>query len=102
MSDDIHERIKANPKFQMLCAKRSAFGWTLSAIMLVVYYAFVLIIAFDKELLGTPVSDGAVTTVGIYVGIGIIVLAFALTGIYVRRANSEFDDLNKQILDEVK
>jgi uncharacterized membrane protein (DUF485 family) len=102
MTNQVHERIKANPKFQELCAKRSSFGWTLSAIMLAVYYAFILVVAFDKELLGTPVSEGSVTTVGIYVGVAIIVLSFALTGVYVRRANSEFDELNRQILDEVK
>ncbi|SIT07421.1 DUF485 domain-containing protein [Insolitispirillum peregrinum] len=102
MTNQIHERIKANPKFQELCAKRSSFAWTLSAVMLIAYYAFVAVIAFFPASLGTPVSEGAITSVGIYVGLALIILSFVLTGIYVQKANGEFDALNKEILDEVK
>lgn len=102
MTNQIHERIKANPKFQELCAKRSSFAWTLAAIMLIAYYSFVAVIAFAPSTLGTPVSEGSVTTVGIYVGLALIILSFALTGVYVQKANGEFDALNKEILDEVK
>lgn len=102
MSKQSYERIRQNPKFQELCAKRSRFAWTLSAVMLIVYYSFIAIIAFSPATLGTPVSAGSVTTVGIYVGLGIIVLSFVLTGIYVNKANGEFDALNQEVLDEVK
>jgi len=92
------EQIKNNPKFQKLVKERSAFAWKLSIAMLVVYYAFILTIAFSPASLGA--SMGGIITVGIPVGIGIIVFAFILTGIYVKRANTEFDALTQQIKEE--
>ena len=70
--------------------------------MLAIYYGFILIIAFAPSVLGTPIAPGAVTTIGIPIGVLIIVAAFVLTGIYVRRANSEFDALNRQIIEEAE
>lgn len=102
MQQDITTKIRNNPKFQELVAKRSSFAWTLSVIMLAIYFGFILVVAFGKGFLGTPLTEGSVTTVGIPFGLVVIVSAFILTGIYVRRANSEFDDLNKQILEETK
>lgn len=101
MSDDVYKRIAANPRFQELVSKRSAFAWTLSAIVLFAYFGFILTVAFDKAFLATPLGTG-VTTIGIPFGVGVIVLAFVLTGVYVRRANSEFDELTKQILSEAR
>ena len=92
------EQVKNNPKFQQLVKARSAFAWKLSIAMLVVYYAFILTIAFSPETLGA--SMGGIITVGIPVGVGIIVFAFILTGIYVKRANTEFDALTQQIKEE--
>ena len=102
MNKEQVEAIKNDPNFQELVSKRSKFAWTLTAAMLVVYFAFILTIAFNPSILGTPLSDNTVTTVGIPVGIAIIVFAFALTGIYVRRANSEFDDLTTKIKENAK
>jgi len=73
----------------------------LAIVMLVIYYGFILIVAFNKEFLGQPLSPGSITTVGIPVGLGVIVSAFVLTGIYVFRANSEFDRLTREIKEEV-
>ena len=91
------EAIKNDPNFQKLVSKRSKFGWSLTIAMLVVYFAFILTIAFNPALLGTPISPDSVTTIGIPVGIAIIIFAFVLTGIYVKRANSEFDELTEKI-----
>ena len=98
MDQSTIEQIKNNPKFQKLVKERSAFAWKLSIAMLVVYYAFILVIAFSPATLGA--SMGGIMTVGIPVGIAIIIFAFALTGIYVKRANGEFDELTQQIKDE--
>jgi uncharacterized membrane protein (DUF485 family) len=70
--------------------------------MLVVYFAFILTIAFDSKLLGAPLSSDSVTTIGIPIGMGVIVFAFVLTGIYTKRANGEFDDLTNKIKNSVK
>jgi uncharacterized membrane protein (DUF485 family) len=102
MQKELVEKIKANPDYQELVKKRSSFALLLSAAILVVYFAFILTIAFNPTLLGAPLAEGSVTTVGIPVGIAVIIFAFALTGIYTYRANGEFDDLANKIKDSVK
>ncbi len=102
MKQDMVDRIKNDPDFLHLVKVRSKFAWTLTIVMLVIYFGFVLVIAFDPSLLGTPLSEGSVTTVGIPVGVGVIISAFILTGIYVRRANSEFDELTARIKAKAK
>ncbi len=100
MSDTIDPmvaRIEANPKYHELKRKRSSFGWLLTVMMLLVYYGYVGLIAFDKELLAKPLGAG-VTTLGIPIGLGVIVFTVLITGLYVRRANSEYDRLTAEIL----
>jgi uncharacterized membrane protein (DUF485 family) len=65
------------------------------------YLLFILLIAFKPELLGTRIFVDSPLTWGIPFGVGLILAAFVLTGIYVWRANSEFDRLNQEILNEV-
>jgi len=96
MTPKMIQQIKNNPKYQELVSKRSSFAWRLSLIMLVVYYAFIMTIAFKPELLAIQMG-GSVITLGIPVGIFIILLSFLLAGIYVRRANGEFDQLTREI-----
>jgi uncharacterized membrane protein (DUF485 family) len=95
------EKIKQNPSYNELVSKRSSFAWKLAIAMLVVYYAFIMTIAFNPSALGASLSGG-ITTVGIPVGMAIIVFAFVLTGIYVKRANGEFDELTQKIKDDIK
>ena len=100
MTKEQIEHVKNNPKYQKLVSERSRFAWTLSIIMLVVYYAFIMTIAFSPETLGTKIGSG-VMTIGIPIGIAIIFISFILAGIYVRRANGEFDQLTKEVRDEL-
>lgn len=102
MNKELIEKIKSNPDYQTLVTKRTSFAIVLTIIMLVVYFAFILTIAFDPSLLGTPLSSDSVTTVGIPVGIIVIVIAFILTGIYTSRANGEFDDLANKVKNSIK
>jgi uncharacterized membrane protein (DUF485 family) len=95
-------RVTSDPRFRELVVRRSRFAWMLTVAMLAIYYGFILIIAFAPSVLGTPIASGAVTTIGIPVGVLIIVAAFVLTWIYVRRANAEFDALNQQIVEASK
>lgn len=102
MKKETVEQIKANPHYQELLAKRTGFSIKLSIAMLTVYCIFILTIAFYPELLGTPLTDGSVTTIGIPIGIAVIIFAFILTGIYTKRANGEFDDLNNKVKQSLK
>ena len=100
MEDDLVKKIKSNPKYQKLVSTRSSYGWTLTWIMMVVYYGFILLIAFDKELLSAKIGAGVMTW-GMPIGLFVIVFTVIITGIYVRRANSEFDNLTAEIRKEV-
>lgn len=99
MSEPVVEKIRNNPKYQELKRKRSRFGWTLAILMLVVYYGYIALIAFNKPFLAQPIGAG-VTTLGIPLGMGVIVFTIIITVIYVRRANTQYDALNEEILKE--
>jgi uncharacterized membrane protein (DUF485 family) len=101
MNNDLVQKIKSNPKYQELVSKRSSFSLKLSLFVLAMFYAYILVIAFDKELLATKLGDG-VMTVAFPIGAAIIVISFITTLIYVRRANGEFEDLTNQIKEDVK
>jgi len=99
MAADSLERIQSNPKFQRLVSERRSLGATLSAAVFVIYFGFILLVAFAPGFLGASLTGG-VTTVGIVVGVLVIVLAFLLTGYYVMKANSSYDALTKEIIEE--
>jgi uncharacterized membrane protein (DUF485 family) len=90
-----------NPKFQRLVRTRRAFAWTLTAIMLVIYFGYIFLVAYGKTFLAEKVGGGT-TSLGIIVGLGVILSAIVLTGIYVYFANSRFDamtsDLNRDLI----
>ncbi len=98
--DEIIERVKSDPGFHELVRRRSRLAWSLTVLMIIIYFGFVLTIAFNKDLMGQSLSGG-VTTIGIPLGIGVILSAFILTGLYVARANTAFDDLTKKIIERV-
>ena len=89
--DELYQRIFDDPEFQALQRRRSRLSWTLAIVMLVAYYAFILVIAFHPGLFAVPLGANSVITWGIPIGVGIILLGFLLTGIYVQRANGVFD-----------
>lgn len=97
--DGLVQRIESNPKYHQLVSKRSAYGWTLTLLVMVVYYGYIALIAFDKEVLAARIGNGVMTW-GIPVGLFVIVFTVAVTGIYVWRANSEFDELTADIRKE--
>ncbi|MEF2504925.1 DUF485 domain-containing protein [Klebsiella pneumoniae] len=102
MNEQLCQRIENSAHFRELVASRQRFAAILSVIMLVIYVGFILLIAFAPGWLGTPLHSGTSVTRGIPLGIGVIVISFILTGIYVWRANGEFDRLTKSVLNEVK
>ncbi len=97
MSDPVVQKIQSHPKYLELRTKRNRLGIFLTVLMLVAYYGYTALIAFDKKFLAQPIGSG-VTTLGIPIGMGVILFTIVITGIYVRRANGEFDALTKQIL----
>jgi len=102
MKNEYIEVIKNDPNYIELLSRRKSLTIKLSLAMLVVYFSFILTIAYQPTFLATPISEGAVTTIGIPIGIFVIIFAFALTGYYTLRANKEFDSLTQKIKDKVK
>ena len=97
MSDPVVDKIQSHPKYLELRSKRNRFGVILTVLMLVVYYGYIALIAFNKPFLAQPIGAG-VTTLGIPIGMAVIIFTVVITGIYVRRANGEYDQLTKDIL----
>ena len=96
MDNDLTLRIANHPSYKELKSKRTSFGLWLALAMLIVYYGFILLVAFNKPFLATRLGDG-VTTYAMPIGFGVIIFTVLITAIYVRRANSEYDDLTEQI-----
>ncbi len=99
MQQESNTWMSEHPKFQELVRRRSRFAWTLSWIMLLIYQGFILLVAFAKGFLATPIAG--VITIGIPIGLGVIISAFLLTGIYVWVANSRFDEMTRELIKEV-
>lgn len=97
-----YERIRNHPKFQELARSRARLAWSLTALVLGGYYLFMLVVAFFPKLLHTPLSAGSQLTYGIPVAAAVIVLSWLFTGWYVRVANTRFDTLSAELLEELQ
>jgi uncharacterized membrane protein (DUF485 family) len=96
METTLEQRIAAHPSYRELKARRTSFGWWLTGAMMVVYYGFILLVAFDKPLLASRLGSG-VMTLGMPIGLGVIVFTVVITALYVRRANRDFDRLSDEV-----
>lgn len=101
MNDELVEKIKANPNYQELVKKRTSFALKLGIFVLVMFYAYILTIAFNPTVLGTRIGEG-VMTIAFPVAAAIIVISFITTLIYVNRANGEYEDLTEKVREDVK
>jgi uncharacterized membrane protein (DUF485 family) len=102
MSNPRLDRIRQDPLFNQLCESRSRLAWTLSAIVLAIYLGFILLVAFGGDFMSQPLIEGGVTTVGIVIGVAVILSAIVLTAVYVWKANTTFDDLTNKLLEETR
>jgi uncharacterized membrane protein (DUF485 family) len=93
-----YDEVLADPRYQQLVRRRGRFTLVLTIVMLIAYFGYVALVAFDKAFLARPIGGG-VTSLGIPVGVGLILLAILLTGLYVRRANRNYDPLVKALRD---
>ena len=96
MEQDLVQRVKSDPNYQKLVSTRSRYGWWLTLAVMVVYYGFTLLNAFDKPFMSSRIGAGVMSW-GIPLGLFVILFTIAVTAIYVRRANSEFDVLTDAI-----
>jgi uncharacterized membrane protein (DUF485 family) len=97
MDESALKRIENDPNYITLVRDRKAFGWTLTIITLVIYYGYIAIVAFAPAIIATKVAGSI--TIGIILGAAVIVASVLLTGIYVLRANSQYDELTRAIIE---
>lgn len=100
MSQDMAERIRGNPKFRHLVRTRNIYAVTMTLLVMVVYFGYILLVAFDQSLLAQKIGTGMVTSIGIPLGLGVILFTIAITAVYVHRANTRFDVLSAELLRE--
>ena len=95
-----YQHIRNNPKFQQLVKERSVLAWSLTALVLGLYFLYMILVATMPDLLHSPLEEGKNLTLGIPVGVAIIVFSWAMTGIYVGFANSRFDALSQSVVED--
>ena len=98
----IQEKIRANPRFAELVGKRTRFAIMLSIIVLVPYYIFMLLVSLQPQLFAGKISDGSVITIGWPIAALIVIGGWLMTGVYVNRANGEFDSITEEVLKEAR
>lgn len=91
------ERICSDPVFERVTKSRSVWRWGLSAALLIIYFGYVLAIAFDP---GLVVGHSRGPNVHLLIIPLLMILApVVLTGIYVFKANASFDGLAAAMVD---
>ncbi len=92
--------IVQSDRFKALMRKRWSVSIILTTLLFIVYYGYILIVGFGKEWLGEKI--GVYTNNGIVLGVLVIILSWALTGVYVIWANNvydkEVDAIKKELL----
>lgn len=102
MNETQLEQIKNHPSFKEMATKKSKLGTLFTILTLIVYFSYIIMVGTNPQLFATPVAEGKVTTIGIYWGIFVILFSFVITAIYIYKANGEFDDLTKKVIDDLQ
>lgn len=102
MDTQTAKKVLEHPEFQRMARQKSVIGWSFSAVMFLLYVAYIWLIGTSPEVFARPVSDGSVTTWGIYAGLFVIVFSILITGVYVRIANGKFEKMTQDVVREVK
>ena len=95
------EQLQRHPDFIELVNRKQRLTWSLTLVMLGIYYGFVVLMAFYPQVLGSSLSGG-VTSLGIVLAVAVIILSFVLTALYVRQSNRVLDPLTEKLLQEVQ
>jgi uncharacterized membrane protein (DUF485 family) len=93
----VRDPILDDPRFQALVRSRRVGAWSLTLLMLIVYFSFILTLGFWPSLLGRPIYQGLPCTWGIPIGFGMFAFTFCLVAVYVAYANTTYDRLIGQI-----
>lgn len=95
------QEVLADPDFKQLYGQRRNIAWILTALELALFYGFVWLVSYHKPFLAKKLGSGSATTIGIPIAVGVILLSWVFTGIYVRWANTTYDGLVKKVRDKI-
>ncbi|BDU78557.1 DUF485 domain-containing protein [Mesoterricola sediminis] len=93
-------QILQDPEFIRLVRRKNTVTVVLTIVELVLYFGFIGLVAYDKPFLARTLGASAITA-GIPIAVGVIVLSWILTGIYIFWANSRYDVMVRRIKDKV-
>ena len=100
MSQEISNKIAANPAFLRFVSKRNTYSVIMTILGALAYYGFILLVAYNPAFLAQKLGAGMTASVGVPLGVGVIVFTIIITWIFVRRSNTEFDEEAAAILKE--
>ncbi len=102
MSDEQrgNRHLLEDPEFKDLVSRKNRISIQLTAVTLVVYYGFILLIAFKRDVFAARTIGNV--TFGILLGIGVILACWLLTGIYVRWANRNYDSMVARLQEKAR
>jgi uncharacterized membrane protein (DUF485 family) len=89
---DRTQAIIADERFRNLASARAKLRWGLSVVTLIMFFGFIALISTAKRALGEAVAGSSIP-LGLFLAMSMIVLIVSLTGFYVYRCNSQFDEL---------
>lgn len=95
----IKEKILNTPEFKKLVKSKNSISIFLTILELFVYFGFILLLAYGKDFLSAKFYGSI--TLGIPIGIGVIILSWILTGVYVTWANRSYDEKVAEIREKV-
>ncbi len=100
MSPKTAHQILDDPEFLKLVRQKNTVTIILTIVQLVIYFGFIALIAYNKAFLAQK-FEGSAITVGIPIAVGVIVLSWILTGIYVFWANTKYDAMVQSVKDRL-
>jgi len=101
MSGKAAHDILDDPDFRALASQKRTISTILTIVELTLYFGFIALIAFNKPFLSSLLSEGSATTIGIPIAVGVILLSWVLTGIYVYWANTSYDVMVKRVREKI-
>jgi uncharacterized membrane protein (DUF485 family) len=95
-----NKHLLQDPDFLELTASKTRISLVLTMLILIIYYGFIFLVAFHPHFFGRKITTNI--TLGIPIGIGVILASWVLTGIYVRWANNRYDTLVENVKEKLE
>jgi uncharacterized membrane protein (DUF485 family) len=96
MTQDEIKRLLSDSTFKQLASERSKLRWSLSLLVLVMFFGFIALISAARGALGVPIA-GSEIPLGLALALAMIVFVVLLTAFYVQRSNARFDPLTREL-----